>query len=62
MSRKNGTEGKIRSQMLDHWAGVGRECRAWMAGRAWMGAGQGRAGPVVGDVRVPMIKTCVGIG
>ena len=37
---KNGTEGKIRSQVADRWAGAGRECRAGIAGRA----GMGRAG------------------
>ena len=41
MSReKNDTEGKIRSQIPNRWAGAGRECRAGIAGRA----GMGRAG------------------
>ena len=51
MSReKRGTEGKIRSQVLDRWAGAGLECRATMAGlvgivgRAGMGAGAGQGG------------------
>ena len=60
MSRKkNGTDGKIRSQVPDRWAGAGRECWAGMAaGQGWRtgpggGPGPGRAGGGGVDVRVP---------
>ena len=65
---KNGTEGKIRSQVADRWAGAGRECRAGMAGLPGLAGMAGRAGMGPGPVRgggghaCSYIKTCVGIG
>ena len=39
--KKNDTEGKIRSQVPDRWAGAGLECRAGGRGRARPGRGWG---------------------